>query len=58
MYSRLIGAGHTKLKNAVQDIEDRHKDILNLEKVEIYNFISLLFFIIRVLIKFINCFLI
>ena len=33
MYSRLIGAGHTKLKNAVQDIEERHRDILNLEKV-------------------------
>lgn len=34
--NRLTGAGHIKLQNAVADIEDRHKDIVKLERVTIY----------------------
>ena len=30
--NKLTGAAHTKLVNAVKDIEERHKDIKNLEK--------------------------
>jgi len=28
------GKGHVKLQNAVADIEDRHRDIVKLEKVD------------------------
>lgn len=30
---KLTGAAHIKLRNAVADIEERHKDIMNLERV-------------------------
>jgi len=33
MASKVIGVGHLKLKNAVRDIQDKHKDILKLERV-------------------------
>lgn len=32
--NKLTGAAHIKLKNAVADIEERHKDIVKLEKVK------------------------
>jgi hypothetical protein len=31
--NKLTGAAHIKLQNAVADIEERHKDLLKLEKV-------------------------
>lgn len=31
--SRLTGAAHIKLQNVVSDIEERHKDLVKLEKV-------------------------
>lgn len=31
--NKLTGAGHIRLQNAVADIEDRHKDIIKLERV-------------------------
>jgi hypothetical protein len=34
MKSRLLEKGHAKLQNAVSDLEDRHKDIIKLEKVK------------------------
>jgi len=34
LFSKLMGTGHSKLQNAVSDIEDRHRDILALEKVK------------------------
>lgn len=37
--NRLTGAGHIRLQNAVADIEDRHKDIIKLERVNINVFI-------------------
>jgi t-SNARE complex subunit (syntaxin) len=30
--SKMLGAGHTKLQNAVSDIQDKYKDILKLER--------------------------
>ena len=33
---KLTGAGHIKLQNAVSDIEDRYKDIVKLENVDLY----------------------
>jgi len=32
MQNKLMGMGHVKLKNAVSDIQDKHKDILKLER--------------------------
>lgn len=32
--NKLTGSAHFKLKNAVADIEERHKDIINLERVK------------------------
>jgi len=39
--NKLTGAAHIKLKNAVKDLEDRHKDIKNLEKsiLQVHNMI-------------------
>jgi hypothetical protein len=34
--SKLTGAAHIKLQNAVSDIEERHKDIQKLERVNIF----------------------
>lgn len=33
LQSKLTGTAHVKLQNAVSDLEERHKDIINLEKV-------------------------
>jgi len=33
MADKLIGLGHLKLRNAVRDIQDKHKDIIKLERV-------------------------
>jgi len=34
MASKMYGQGHTKLQNAVSDIQDKYKDILKLEAVK------------------------
>jgi hypothetical protein len=34
--NKLTQAGHIKLQNAVSDIEDRHKDIMKLERVKFF----------------------
>ena len=39
--NKLTGAAHIKLQNAVRDLEDRHRDIKNLEKsiLQVHNMI-------------------
>ena len=33
MASKLMGPGHIRLRHAVEDIKDKHKDIMKLERV-------------------------
>jgi len=33
MTAKLMGPGHIKLRHAVADIQDKHRDILKLERV-------------------------
>jgi hypothetical protein len=43
MKNKLLDNAHTSLKNAVGDIEERHRDLQNLEKV-IFNLINIFSF--------------